>query len=162
MNVVVVETTPLVARRPRDSSSRGVWVLGASLASFLAALTLTRFDDVASLLSGGDRIRVKFSVDVGCVPLHVMKESPIEDFFEHDVAGVTLQLKGAPPREFGGVNHAARHGHKLTRSGFSTVYSGVFTVPRRAEYGFRVAQREGTNDFRTGIQPAVSAQGKFG
>lgn len=163
MNVVVVETTPLVARRrPRVSSSRVVWVLGASLASLLAALTWTRFDDVASLLSGGDgRIRVKFSVDVGCVPLHVMKESPIEDFFEHDVAGVTLQLKGAPPREFGGVNHAARHGHKLTRSGFSTVYSGVFTVPRRVEYGFALHNAKNQTIFELGYNPRFPHKGNL-
>jgi hypothetical protein len=73
---------------------------------------------------------------------------------------VTLQLKGAPPREFGGVNHAARHGHKLTRSGFSTVYSGVFTVPRRAEYGFALHNAKEQTIFELGYNPRV-AQGKF-
>lgn len=154
------ETAPLV--RAKDKFSRPTaGVLCASLASLAAILALLRAYDVASLSRGRDVMRVAFSVDVGCVPLHVMNESPIEDFFEHDITGVTLQLKGAAPREFGGVRHGARFGHKLARSGFSTVFSGEVTVPRRAEYGFALHNANEQTIFELGRNPRFPHKGNL-
>lgn len=156
------ETAPLVRANDGIGRRPSLRLLGASIASLAAILALLRAYDVTSLLRGARHdIRVAFSVDVGCVPLHVINESPIEDFFEHDITGVTLQLKGAPPHEFGGVYHRAHFGHKLTRSGFSTVFSGEVTVPRRAEYGFALHNANEQTIFELGYNPRFPHRGNL-
>lgn len=148
------ETTPLL--RPSDKARRAFGVLFASLAVLLA---LVRAYGVTPLLSLVGRRRVAFAVDVGCIPVRVMDESPVADFFEYDITGVTLQLRGEKPHEFGGVHHKAKFGRKLTRSGFSTVFNGEFTVPSRAEYGFALHNANGDTIFELGRNPRLPHKG---
>lgn len=95
-------------------------------------------------------ITVRFDVDTGCIPLHVMEKSPVETFFDSDIAGVRLLRRGNDPlTEFGGVGREVG-AVELQQSGWSSVYTGTAQVREGEEIGFALTNVAGDVIFELG------------
>lgn len=154
-----VADAPLDARRSKTvvtpASTRAVGAFAFAFACAVAvkhrvnALRASRFVDV------------RFAVDVGCIRKTVMENAPVENFWEYDLTGVDVVLRGNDPEcEFGGVTRKC-HALPLAQEGFSTVYRGTHSVPEETEYGFVLKNSAGQNLFELGHNKRFPERGEL-
>ena len=112
-------------------------------------------------LSNAKRVNVRFHVDVGCIRKTVMENAPVKDFWDHDLAGVDVVLRGHSPEcEFGGPSRRC-HALSLAQEGFSTVYVGEHSVPAETEYGFVLRNAAGQRLFELGRNKRFPSRGEL-
>jgi hypothetical protein len=93
-------------------------------------------------------VRTRFAVDVGCLTKETI-DAHWPEFFQHDITGAEVILRGKPPFEFGGTNRDVG-GIALHQEGFSSIYSTVMDVNLGEQYGFALINAAGERMFELG------------
>ena len=93
-------------------------------------------------------VRTRFAVDVWCITKDAI-DAHWPEFFQHDITGAEVILRGKPPFEFGGTNRDVGN-IPLTQEGFSAIYSTVMDVKLGEQYGFALVNAAGERMFELG------------
>ncbi|CEG00184.1 Beta-propeller repeat TECPR [Ostreococcus tauri] len=135
------------ARGKGDSTTtwrRRAGVVVAAAAVMLGAVSCAR----SWRLGGRTMVRTRFAVDVGCITKDAI-DAHWPEFFQHDITGAEVILRGKPPFEFGGTNRDVGN-IPLTQEGFSAIYSTVMDVKLGEQYGFALVNAAGERMFELG------------
>ena len=96
-------------------------------------------------------VRTRFAVDVGCITKDAI-DAHWPEFFQHDITGAEVILRGKPPFEFGGTNRERGRTSRSTQEGFSSIYSTVMDVKSGGTVRVRPRQRGRRAHVRTRTQ----------